>query len=96
MTDKMPETKRGRYVDNNDIDDEQLEPEVTMEIGYSKVIIVDNIPVVPQEKYEKLMGVLQKIFSQVGPIREFSLPQDENRMTKGYEPIFFHWIFFSD
>jgi len=80
----MPETKRGRYVDNNDIDDEQLEPEVTMEIGYSKVIIVDNIPIVAQDKFDKLKGVLQKIFSQVGPIREFSLPQDETHTTKGY------------
>jgi len=80
----MPETKRGRYVDNNDIDDEQLEPEVTMEIGYSKVIIVDNIPIVAQDKFDKLKGVLQKIFSQVGPIREFSLPHDETHTTKGY------------
>ncbi len=32
--------------------------------------VVSNLPVVPQEKYEKLEGVVKKIFSSIGTIRE--------------------------
>ena len=32
--------------------------------------VAGNLPVVPEEKYEKLMGVLRKIFSQIGTIKE--------------------------
>jgi len=78
----MPAPKGRSYTD--DIDDDQLEPEVTMEIGYAKVIVVDNVPVVPQEKFEKLKGVLTKFFGALGAIKEFHLPLDEKQQTKGY------------
>jgi hypothetical protein len=35
--------------------------------------VVGNIPVVPPEKYEKLAGVIRKIYSQIGNIREGAL-----------------------
>lgn len=32
--------------------------------------VVDNLPSVPEEKYEKLVNVLKKIYGQIGNIRE--------------------------
>jgi hypothetical protein len=32
--------------------------------------VVDNLPVVPEEKYEKLVSVLKKIYGQIGHVRE--------------------------
>ena len=32
--------------------------------------VVDNLPVVPEEKYEKLLTVLKKIYGQIGHVRE--------------------------
>ena len=32
--------------------------------------MVDNLPKVPKEKLEKLMGVIERIFGQVGTIKE--------------------------
>lgn len=32
--------------------------------------VVDNLPKVPKEKLEKLMGVIERIFGQVGTIKE--------------------------
>jgi hypothetical protein len=32
--------------------------------------VVDGLPVVPEAKHEKLAGVLNKIYSQIGHIRE--------------------------
>jgi hypothetical protein len=66
------------------IDDEQLEPPVAMEVGFSKIIVVDNVPVEPETKYEKLLNVLGKCFSSVGKVKQIYLPQDENKVTKGY------------
>lgn len=31
---------------------------------------MDNLPSVPEEKYEKLVNVLKKIYGQIGNIRE--------------------------
>jgi hypothetical protein len=49
--------------------------------------VVDNLPAVPPEKYEKLTAILSKIFSGAGRIREGGLfhPQDPaSKMSKGY------------
>lgn len=50
------------------------------------MIVVDNLPVVAAEKYEKLEGVIRKIFGQIGAITENGLwmPREENGKTKGY------------
>jgi hypothetical protein len=32
--------------------------------------VVDGLPVVPEAKHEKLAGVLNKIYSQIGHVRE--------------------------
>ncbi|KAM0065162.1 putative RNA recognition motif domain, eukaryotic translation initiation factor 3 subunit B [Helianthus debilis subsp. tardiflorus] len=55
--------------------------------GFGSIIIVDNLPVVPREKFEKLEGVVRKIYSQIGVIKENGLwmPVDEDTgKTRGY------------
>lgn len=74
---------RGRR-DPDEIDDETLEPDVSMEIGFTKIIVVDNIPVVPTEKFEKLKGVISKIFTSMGQIKDLNIPLDDAGNTKGY------------
>ncbi|EFN50617.1 hypothetical protein CHLNCDRAFT_59481 [Chlorella variabilis] len=49
--------------------------------------VVDNLPAVPAEKYDKLTAILTKIFGGSGRIREGGLfhPQDEaTKRSKGY------------
>lgn len=68
---------------DDDIDDELLEPEVTMELGFAKIIVVDNTPQVPPEKYEKLKSVLLKVFSAFGTVTDLYMPQGDDGNTKG-------------
>lgn len=70
-------------------DDEEEDEEILeTDTGFGNVIVVDNLPVVSAEKYEKLEGVIRRIFGQIGVIRENGLwmPRDEdgNGKTKGY------------
>lgn len=49
--------------------------------------MVDNLPVVPREKFEKLEGVIRKIYSQISVIKDdgFWMPVDpETKKTLGY------------
>uniref|UniRef100_A0A0D6QWQ8 Eukaryotic translation initiation factor 3 subunit B n=1 Tax=Araucaria cunninghamii TaxID=56994 RepID=A0A0D6QWQ8_ARACU len=68
-------------------DEEEEEESLEFETGFGNVIVVDNLPVVPPEKFEKLEGVVRKIFGQIGTIRDRGLwmPVDsETQKTKGY------------
>ncbi|KAI7757974.1 hypothetical protein M8C21_018695 [Ambrosia artemisiifolia] len=70
-------------------DDDDLHEEDSLEFdaGFGNIIIVDNLPVVPREKFEKLEGVVRKIYSQIGVIKENGLwmPVDEDTgKTRGY------------
>ncbi len=47
--------------------------EPQLETGMSNVIFVHNLPVVPPEKFEKLVSVVRKIYSQIGVIPEGAL-----------------------
>lgn len=58
--------------------EEALEPEA----GFGNVIVVDNLPVVPPEKFDKLEGVIRKIYSQIGVVREGGLWMPVNPETK--------------
>ncbi|KAM5561847.1 eukaryotic translation initiation factor 3 subunit B [Rosa sericea] len=58
-----------------------------MESGFGNIIVVDNLPVVPIEKFDKLENVIRKIYSQLGVIKEdgFWMPLDpETQKTMGY------------
>jgi translation initiation factor 3 subunit B len=68
-------------------EEEDDEPDLVTESGFGNIIVVDNLPVVPPEKYEKLVGVIRKIFARTGTIRESGLwmPVDEEtKLSKGY------------
>ncbi|XP_015057434.1 eukaryotic translation initiation factor 3 subunit B [Solanum pennellii] len=70
-------------------DDEDLLKEDAMEEdqGFGNILVVDNLPVVPKEKYEKLEGVVRKIYSQLGVIKEggLNMPVDPvTQKTLGY------------
>ncbi|XP_078439767.1 eukaryotic translation initiation factor 3 subunit B-like [Wolffia australiana] len=70
-------------------DDEDLlaMDELELESGYGNIIVVDNLPVVPPEKFEKLENVVRKIYSQIGVIKEGGLwmpVNPETQKTLGY------------
>ncbi|KAM0064730.1 hypothetical protein Hdeb2414_s0003g00106491 [Helianthus debilis subsp. tardiflorus] len=44
----------------NDLNEEDS---LEFDVGFGNIIIVDNLPVVPREKLEKLEGVVSKIYS---------------------------------
>ena len=47
--------------------------DVKEESGFASVIVVDNLPQIPEAKFAKLLNVLTKIFSQIGEVREGGL-----------------------
>lgn len=55
--------------DDDVIQEENLE----FDSGFGNIIVVDNLPVVPKEKFEKLVTVVRKIYSQIGAIKEDGL-----------------------
>lgn len=70
-------------------DDEDINNADALEFqgGFGNIIIVDNLPVVTREKFEKLEGVIRKIYGQIGVIKEdgFLIPVDPNtQKTLGY------------
>lgn len=68
-------------------DEEEEEEELVQEDGTSNIVVVDKLPQVPQEKYEKLTSILRKIFGASGRIREGGLhhPVDEStNISKGF------------
>ncbi|XP_071733109.1 eukaryotic translation initiation factor 3 subunit B-like [Rutidosis leptorrhynchoides] len=70
-------------------DDEDLNEGGSLEFdpGFGSIIVVDNLPVVPKEKFEKLEGVVRKIYSQIGVIKENGLwmpVEQDTGKTKGY------------
>jgi translation initiation factor 3 subunit B len=69
--------------DDEDILQKEDLPELDM--GLSNIVVVDNLPVVSPEKYEKLEKVVRKIFSPHGVIVGLWMPTDPNtQMTYGY------------
>ncbi|KAK4379539.1 hypothetical protein RND71_001401 [Anisodus tanguticus] len=71
----------------SDDDDVMEEDSLEFDNGFGNILVVDNLPVVPKEKFEKLEGVVRKIYSQLGVIKEGGLwmPVDkETQKTVGY------------
>ena len=68
------------YSDDEEILRNEDPPE--LEMGLSNIIVVDNLPVVPPEKFEKLENVIRKIYSQIGVIKENGLWMPVNPDTK--------------
>mmetsp|Transcript_10868 Transcript_10868/g.21628 ORF Transcript_10868/g.21628 Transcript_10868/m.21628 type:complete len:715 (-) Transcript_10868:1185-3329(-) len=68
-------------------DDEEEEELIETETGFGHIVVVDNIPQVGAEKYDKLTKILSKIFSASGTIAENGLnhPVDQSTgLSKGF------------
>ncbi|KAJ6829022.1 eukaryotic translation initiation factor 3 subunit B-like [Iris pallida] len=71
-------------------DDEELyreEDPLEHDAGVGNIVVVDNLPVVPPEKFEKLENVVRKIFSQIGAIKDggFWMPVNpDTQRSLGY------------
>ncbi|KMZ67384.1 putative Eukaryotic translation initiation factor 3 subunit [Zostera marina] len=65
-------------------DEEELMMDESMEFesGLGNVIVVDNLPIVPPEKFDKLEGVIRKIYSQLGVLKDGGLWMPVNPQTK--------------
>eukprot|EP01112_Ceratiomyxa_fruticulosa_P016156 TRINITY_DN4848_c0_g1_i1.p1 TRINITY_DN4848_c0_g1~~TRINITY_DN4848_c0_g1_i1.p1 ORF type:complete len:666 (-),score=150.28 TRINITY_DN4848_c0_g1_i1:61-2058(-) len=73
------------YDDYPPLKGDEEEAPLSLQTSFPTVIVVDNIPVVPLEKFEKLHTVVRKIFSQIGTIAEDGLEIPHNDQgTKGY------------
>ncbi|KAL6964896.1 Eukaryotic translation initiation factor 3 subunit B [Sarracenia purpurea var. burkii] len=71
----------------SDDDDLNEDDPLEYDAGFGNMVVVDNLPVVPKEKFEKLEGVVRKIFSQIGVIKEDGLwmpIDDTTQKTLGY------------
>ena len=54
------------------------------EDGIDSLIVVDNVPVVGEDRLDKLRNVIKKVFSKFGKIVNEFYPE-ENGKTKGLE-----------
>jgi len=92
---EVVEERHSRFSGDDDDDDrdggtfEDEEPQ--MDTSMRQVIIVDGLPIVPKEKYDKLVNVIRKFFSQVGTIADngLEMPQDDAGTSKGFAFIEF-------
>lgn len=60
-----------------------LDKKPVLEHGIDAIIVVDNVPIVGQDRLEKLKNVIKKVFSKFGKIINEFYPE-ENGKTKGY------------
>ena len=72
----------------DDISNEELLPQLMAEeprldISTEKIIVIDNIPKVGQDKMGKLKGLLTTHFSKYGKIVNEFYPEDESHVLKG-------------
>ncbi len=67
------------------------EEPVQMEKDFASCIIVDNLPVVGKDKYEKLHNVVSKIYTQIpgGKVVQIYMPEDVKGATMGFAFIEF-------
>ncbi|XAR54069.1 hypothetical protein NMG60_11029069 [Bertholletia excelsa] len=73
-------------IESNDEDLHDDDP-LEFDAAFGNIIVVDNLPLVPKEKFEKLEGVIRKIYCQIGVIKEDGLwmPVDsDTQKTLGY------------
>ena len=64
---------------SDDDEDYKAEEDPMADEDFSNVIVVDNLPKVPQSKYDKLIGVLKKVYSKTGTIQRLEMPQEDEK-----------------
>jgi hypothetical protein len=67
--------------------DLQAQYEVRLEQGLDAFVVIDGLPVVPEDSKQKLVKFLLKKLNTVGKTREDAIfmPLDDNKMSEGYE-----------
>ena len=62
--------------------------DVRLEQGLDAFVVVDGLPVVPEESKPKLVKFLVKQLNKAGKVKEdgFFMPVNEKGMTEGYGP----------
>lgn len=85
MTEVIRHRVSHHFEEEEDIEDLLGEPEARLETGFANVLVVDNLPVVNEEKYAKLANVINRIFSNFGDLAADGLymPLDDAKMTQG-------------
>ena len=71
----------------SDDEDSREDDNLPQDTGFGNFIVVNNLPQVPQEKYDKLTNILRKLCSGAGRLREGGLhhPQDPaSNVSKGF------------
>lgn len=59
-----------------------MDESMEFESGLGNIIVVDNLPIVPPEKFDKLEGVIRKIYGQIGVLKDGGLWMPVNPQTK--------------
>ncbi len=79
------------YISEGDVDTDrvfELEEgaEKDLSHNYDCVVVIDKVPKVPEEKLEKLTGVLRKLTGKVGQVQEdgLYLPVNDEGKTQGF------------
>jgi len=57
----------------------EFEAEAFAADDWSAVIVVDNLPRIPLAKYDKLVGVLRRVFEQTGRIVRLEMPSEDGK-----------------
>eukprot|EP01097_Dermamoeba_algensis_P008409 TRINITY_DN5604_c0_g2_i5.p1 TRINITY_DN5604_c0_g2~~TRINITY_DN5604_c0_g2_i5.p1 ORF type:complete len:575 (-),score=99.34 TRINITY_DN5604_c0_g2_i5:401-2125(-) len=83
-----PEVIRHRTYDDDEDDEYEMNlppPPPKPDNNFDTVVVVDNLPVVTEEKFSKLLAVVTKIYGQVGKIVELEIPKHEQtKSTLGF------------
>ncbi|KAJ3157787.1 Translation initiation factor 3 subunit b [Geranomyces variabilis] len=78
-----------------DIDFSDIEERyrVDMPTGFETVVVVDNTPKVGEEKKDRLLSAIKKIFKDIGVIKTIHMPMDSTTgQSKGYVFIEFETV----
>jgi translation initiation factor 3 subunit B len=77
----MPEILDSQMIDFSDLESKY---HVAFEDTFTTVVCISNLPQVPQEKHEKLISVIKKLFKNHGQILHAFMPVDASGLSKGF------------
>lgn len=83
MADLSPELLAEAKALNIDFTDIEEKFQVNVPNPFDSFVVVDNLPVIPLSKREKLITVIKKIFSSAGKVVGVTMPE-ENESTQGF------------
>ena len=73
------------YMSDGEIELREIDPTEEYNFGhtFANCIMVDNLPAVPKVKHDKLLGVVQRVFTQLGKIIDIEMPLADDNLTTG-------------